>query len=272
VATCPPRSRSTSGPALDAYLSICAIYRDEGRYLREWLELHRLVGVERFFLYNNLSEDDHREVLAPYVREGLVVVHDWPVPPGATPSAQTSAYDDCVARHASETRWIAFIDLDEFLFSPTGTPVPEVLRDFEHVAGVGVPWALFGSSGHKTPPPGLVIESYTERSTRPRRSRWFKSVVDPRRVRRNRGPHAFYYDDGVELYPVPAFAPFDRLRINHYWTKSEEEFRKKIEGPRAHPNTPVPPERALTITADATVDDAIFRYLPALKQALAARR
>ena len=38
----------------------------------EWIEFHRLVGVERFFLYDNGSTDDHREVLAPYVEEGIV--------------------------------------------------------------------------------------------------------------------------------------------------------------------------------------------------------
>ena len=37
---------------------------------REWVEFHRLVGVERFFLYNNFSEDNHMEVLAPYIEEG----------------------------------------------------------------------------------------------------------------------------------------------------------------------------------------------------------
>ena len=41
------------------YLAVCAIYRNEAPYLREWIEFHRLVGVERFFLYNNESTDDH---------------------------------------------------------------------------------------------------------------------------------------------------------------------------------------------------------------------
>ena len=49
---------------MTSYLSICAVYRDEAPYLREWVEFHRLVGVERFFLYNNDSVDEHREVLA----------------------------------------------------------------------------------------------------------------------------------------------------------------------------------------------------------------
>ena len=131
------------------YLAVCAIYRDEASYMREWVEFHRLVGVERFFLYDNKSTDDHREVLGPYVERGDVTIHDWPMELG-----QPQAYQDCVDRHAGDARWIAFIDLDEFLFSPTGRPLPEVLRRYERWPAVGVNWAVFGSSGHLMRPSG----------------------------------------------------------------------------------------------------------------------
>src|SRR4051794_21967531 len=109
-----------------AYLAISAIYRWEADYLREWVAFHRLVGVERFFLYDNASEDAHLEALAPFIEDGSVTVHPWPVFPG-----QPSANVHCLERHAEDARWIAFIDVDEFLFSPAGRPLPDVLRDFE---------------------------------------------------------------------------------------------------------------------------------------------
>lgn len=246
------------------------MFLNEGAYLREWVEFHRLVGVERFFLYDHESTDSSREVLAPYVAEGTVVLHDWPVQPGLL-----EAYDDCLERHRGDARWIAFMDIDEFLFSPTGAPVPEVLRPFEDLPGLGVPWALFGPSGHKTRPPGLVIENYTVRTGRPRRARWFKSMVDPERVARARGPHVFAYKEDPELYPVPAFVPFELLRINHYWTKSEAEFEAKLARPWAHTGKPsgTPRERATTLTGEGfgVSDDAILQYLPALQEALAVR-
>src|SRR5919201_1450975 len=65
------------------YLSLCALYKDHADYLREWIEFHRLVGVERFFLYDNESSDDHEAVLAPYVERGIVEVHEWPTPASA---------------------------------------------------------------------------------------------------------------------------------------------------------------------------------------------
>jgi hypothetical protein len=45
--------------------AICAVFRDEAPYLAEWVEFHRLVGVEHFFLYDDRSRDASRDVLAP---------------------------------------------------------------------------------------------------------------------------------------------------------------------------------------------------------------
>ena len=119
-----------------AYLAACTIYRDDAAYLAEWIEFHRLMGVERFFLYDNGSTDDHEQVLAPYVAEGIVVVHQWPhafLGHNGRPRAIFTAFEDCCGRHAQDARWIAFLDVDEFLFSPTGASLPEVLQEYERV-------------------------------------------------------------------------------------------------------------------------------------------
>jgi glycosyl transferase family 92 len=104
------------------------IYRNQARFLPEWIEFHRLVGVERFFLYNNLSDDDHREVLDTYVRDGTVVLHDWP---DDFPQGLITAANHCLSEHRDDSRWIAFQDLDEYLFSPTLEPVSSLLPEYE---------------------------------------------------------------------------------------------------------------------------------------------
>jgi hypothetical protein len=38
------------------------------------------------------------------------------------------AYSDALERSRGRTRWLAFIDLDEFLFSPGPTPLPAAAR------------------------------------------------------------------------------------------------------------------------------------------------
>lgn len=266
------------------YLSICAIYREEAPYLREWVEFHRLVGVERFFLYNNRSTDDHYEVLAPLVHDGTVVVKDWP-----RSGAQVAAYDDCLAEHRDDSRWIAFVDLDEFLFSPTSKPVAEILRDYEQWPGIGVNRLRFGTSGHRVRPSGLVLESYVQRA-RPG-PYLVKSIVDPRRTARCLTVHVFEYTDGVaadengkplvhrdgsgDVKPeLAAFTePFgvSRLCINHYVTRSEEEFRRKVARPRGdppdRPDFEVPVDRVLR-NFNRERDESIQPYLPALRRAM----
>ena len=49
-----PREKRT----LKYKVSICAIFKNEAKYLREWIEFHKIVGVEHFYLYNNFSTDD----------------------------------------------------------------------------------------------------------------------------------------------------------------------------------------------------------------------
>jgi Glycosyltransferase family 92 len=258
------------------YLSVGAIYRDEARYLPEWLEFHRLVGVERFFLYNNRSTDDHLEVLEPYVDDGTVVVHDWPQYPG-----QVDAYRHCLRRHGADSRWLAFLDLDEFLFSPTGMPVAELLVDYERYPGVAVNWVMFGTGGHRTRPPGLVIETHQRRAAKP----WpfVKQIVDPARVERCLTVHAFRYTSlcAVDENQVP-LAPsrgrtkltsVARLRINHYYLKSEAEGRAKLAAPKPDGGGARPPDfDALDQELNEQTDNEIARYAPAVREALARRQ
>lgn len=265
------------------YLSVCAIYRNEAPYLREWIEFHRLVGFERFYLYDNGSIDEHLEMVAPYVEEGLVELEEWPHFPG-----QILAYEDTLRRHAEDSHWIAFLDLDEFLFSPTGTRVSEVLRDYERWPGVVVNWAVFGTSGHVEPQPGLVIENYTHRTDAYGFNRPVKSIVDPRRVAHFCDPHYFTYHDGtavderfreVKSRNYTDAVSFSRLRVNHYVTRSEREYRAKLSGPTAA----LPPsdrhlrgERATEAALARRMkawnemrDETIQTYLPELRAALA---
>lgn len=257
------------------YLSVCAIFRDEAPYLREWLEFHKLVGAERFFLYDNGSSDGSSAVLAPYIESGEATVTDWPHHPGQLP-----AYNDCIRRHREDSRWIAFIDLDEFLFSPTGRPVPDVLREFERWPAVGANWAVFGTAGHVEKPPGLVIESYVQIWRNPRARRTIKSIVDPRRVVECDNPHYCKYRDGelavdelrrpiegpdFALTPTPSRS---LLRVNHYWTKSEEEFRDKLSRRQAASGGGL--RKQVSPEPGDSRDETILRYVPALREALQA--
>jgi glycosyl transferase family 92 len=264
------------------YLSVCSMYRNHAEYLREWIEFHRLVGAERFFLYDNRSEDHHREVLAPYLDDGSVVVHDWPNPPSVergVPWGLIAAFDDCLARHRDESRWIAFVDVDEFLFPASGQSLPEVLAGYESWPGVCVSRLDFGTSDHIRRPPGLVVENYLRRRSYPSGSEVeIKSIIDPTRAVSCFNAHRFIYKDGfaVDENEQPVVGPpyvksivsTSVLRINHYATKSEEEYGRKQDLWTTAGRAVAYPPRAWFDSLQTEFDDAVTRYVPPLRDAL----
>jgi hypothetical protein len=57
------------------------------------------VGVERFFQYDTGSTDEHEDVLAPYVHQGIVTVEEW-----YGEGRQNEAIDHCLEVHADVLR------------------------------------------------------------------------------------------------------------------------------------------------------------------------
>jgi hypothetical protein len=259
-----------------AYLSVFAIYYNEADYLREWIEFHKLVGFERFYLYNNLSTDHHRDVLAPYIADGTVVHREWPVEP-----AQMAGYRDAIERYRDDTHWLGCFDIDEFLFSPTGERISDVLRGFEEFPGVGVNEITFGTSGHATRQPGLTIENYVRRCALDKpRNRIIKSVFQPTQIADlGNDPHYFRYLDGRRAVTenreplrgsLTQSVSVDLLRINHYMTRSQAERDEKNAGPDVlrggRRRLPKAGQRDKMLNDEE--DTTILRFAPALREAL----
>ena len=207
--------------------------------------------------------------LAPEIAAGIVEVRHWPFVPGQMP-----AYEDCLKNHRNDARWIAFLDVDEFLFSPTGMSLPEVLRGFDTHPGVLVNWRMYGTNGwEQQPADGLVIENYPMRGPDDYPgNRLAKSIVYPRKVLEVVTPHAFRLrgtpvgEDGLPRGLTIREMTTDLLRINHYCAKSEEEFRRKSARPDAHLGTIAP--RGFTYPPDALRDDTILQFAPQVRELL----
>lgn len=133
-------------------------FKNEAFYLKEWLEFNHLVGVEHFYMYNNKSEDRFEAVLEPYIKKGLVTLVEWPYE-----QKQMEAYMDCIEKYASETKWMGFIDIDEFIVPKSTDNIYDFLQKFEKNRGaVNIYWRLYGTSGQmERNLDGLVVEDFT---------------------------------------------------------------------------------------------------------------
>lgn len=214
------------------YLAVCAIAKNEGPYFKEWIEWHLSQGVEKFYIYDNESTDCTKEVLAPYIESGVVEYTDFP-----GYRRQLAAYDDCLERFRLEARWIAFIDLDEFIVPIKDRSILDFLRRFEEFPVVEINWLIYGSGGAKKKNPGTMMERFKCHSLPSHYlNRHVKSIVNPRRVFNLIGCHEAARIAGyaVDSHRNPIKKHFrerepqqDIIRINHYAVRSYEEFLEK---------------------------------------------
>ena len=214
------------------FLTICAIAKNEGAYFQEWLEWHKNLGVEKFYIYDNESEDNTREILAPYVELGLVEYVFW-----RGKGQQMSVYSNCLDQHRLDAHWIAFIDLDEFIVPVKDKTIPDFLRRFEKFCAVEINWLIYGSSGAQKKEPGNVMDRFKRHATLDNiENRHVKSIVNPRRIFAFTGAHeaARISLRAADSHGTPITKNFqlrepqlDVIRINHYAVKSYEEFLSK---------------------------------------------
>lgn len=57
------------GPAI---IAVCTIIKNEALYIKEWIVFHKLLGFNKFIIYDDNSNDDIRHVLDPYINTGIV--------------------------------------------------------------------------------------------------------------------------------------------------------------------------------------------------------
>ena len=221
------------------YLAICAIAKNEGPYFEEWIEWHKNLGVEKFYIYDNESSDNTKEMLKPYIESGLV---EYTFFPGV--KQQLPAYDDCLEKHRLDTRWIAIIDLDEFIVPVKDKTIPGFLKRFEKFPVVEINWLIYGSGGAKEKENRPLMERFKHHSQPDHIfNRHVKSIVDPRRVFCPIGCHEMARINGraADSHGEPVKKNFrnrepqqDVIRINHYAVKSYEEFLEKLAKGKAN--------------------------------------
>ncbi|KAM0847826.1 hypothetical protein ACQ4PT_054777 [Festuca glaucescens] len=155
----PPRHHASTEPGKKKKRLICActMVRDMAKFLREWVVYHATVGVDRFYVYDNGSEDDLADQTHRLTSAGFdISTETWP-----WPKTQEAALSHGSAVHRDSFEWMVFIDVDEFIFSPhwarsenqTKSMLQSVVASVKQDVGQVSLWCVdFGPSGRTTHP------------------------------------------------------------------------------------------------------------------------
>jgi hypothetical protein len=228
------RKTVSSIPHNSFYFSICCIVKDENEYLEEWIRYHLTVGAAHFFIYDNGSEIPVKDSVQRFGLDQYVTIIDYP-----GKNKHVKAYNHCLKHFGASSKWIAFIDVDEFLVPKNEEySLPEFLKDYEPYGGLGVNWLIFGSSGRQKKSDLSQLESFTLRSEPDfLPNSHIKSIVQPKYVKSALKSHCFIYvtgqncvNENFEIVP-DSFSPNSthKIQLNHYYCRSLEEYHAKIK-------------------------------------------
>jgi O-antigen biosynthesis protein len=259
-------------------IAVCAIFKDEAPYLLEWIAFHRMIGVDLFVLYDNGSSDGGPDLIRRSSFARNVTLIEWSDRPG-----QISAYRHFHEHYARDFTWAAFIDLDEFIMPFSGSSIRDILirKVYEPYADILLNWLIFGPSGHDRRPVGPVIENFTWRIPEDAdANRHVKSLVRTKDLLSiGTTPHIFdcarptcnARGETVMSYAMQPTACHDVMTINHYFTKSVEEWEFKQRRGRGDSLDPYNDRIFSDVRKQSTVQDTrALRFVPRLRAVLGA--
>ena len=121
---------------------ICTIGKEENRYIREFILYYEKLGVDKIFLYdNNDKKSEHFEdVIKDYIDKGFVKIFNW----RGIERPHFKAINDCYFQFNKEYDWLIFYDIDEFIHLSNHKNIKQFLNDkkFNKCKKIYLNWVL----------------------------------------------------------------------------------------------------------------------------------
>lgn len=141
------------------YLTIGTLWKNENDYALDFIQYHRIVGVEHFVIFNNANVDDFSlEELLKNENDVEIIRFSTDIK-----KLHQEAWGQLIKYNQGKTKWLALIDADQALVPAQVNDIKYILKNYEDFACLQINWHAFGSSWHETKLPGAVYERFLYR-------------------------------------------------------------------------------------------------------------
>jgi len=221
-------------------IGMCTSIAGKGRIreiAHEWVEFHRLIGVDHAWIYINSEWDEGKQPDKPYISwipyNLNIKAYNFTDRPWTQRSEffRVTSQVECVLRaRRMGVDWVIFTDIDEYLqingnetsidYDSSVPPLKKLLQTYykeekDAIGGLVVNSIPFGNnlSEEKTPEKELFIDHVYRNKINPTNVKWsrWKQIVNPQNVH-NYAIHWLGGGDVLKEIRLDA----NRVRINHY--------------------------------------------------------
>ncbi|XP_052189521.1 glycosyltransferase family 92 protein Os08g0121900-like [Diospyros lotus] len=211
-------------------LCACTMVYNAAKFLKEWVMYHSAIGIEKFVIYDNGSDDDLEEVVGKLVKQGYNLVKlIW-----VWPKAQEAGFSHCAINFNDSCSWMMFTDVDEFVYSPSWLDsnasrqmLKSLLPNRKMVGQVMISCREFGPSNQRSHPAMGVTQGY---NCRRRGDNRHKSIVRLDAIDESllNVVHHFKLKEGYRAKKLRTNVAV----VNHYkfqaWPEFETKFRRRV--------------------------------------------
>ncbi len=223
-------------------ICICTVGKKENLYVREYVNYYKNLGVNKIFIYDNNDKNDEKfeVVLKDYIDIGFVEIFDY----RGIVAAQIGAFENCRKNNYKIFDWLIFYDMDEFLYLRNFNKISDFLnqKKFNKCQSIQLNWFVHTDNNLLYYDNRSLMERFPEKD-----KKWkgmkiggteviksilkghldvkiidnhflnfnlvscdgFGNIKSVQNIKTNESDHYYYY-------------------IDHYWSKSTEEFVNKI--------------------------------------------
>ena len=217
------------------FLSMVTIVRDENDYLPEWIRYHiEEMNFDHFYIYDNETSVPVKEYLENINFKYLdrITIIPWKT----TTASQQDSHNDFLIKYGNETKWFIGMDPDEYIFiKDSSKSLISFLNENSKYATIKCLWRHFNANGHETKTDEPDMVRFTQdtdwedwkhggkKFAQSNRIKFFQSYVPWAKL----NAPELDYDSGMDR---------NFIQLNHYYTRSYEEWVQKIKRGSSNPN------------------------------------
>ena len=233
-------------------VAMCTVCKRENKYIKHFIEYHKKLGYNHFYLYdrNDIGDEKLTDVQAVRdgIKEGFITVIPFHDPASAFAA---HSYYDCYENYSSLYDWLSFFDVDEYLvLEPRNSSIQDFLDNprYNNCENIQFNWRVFTDNEKLDYEDKPLIERFPVESDYKYERKHIKSTIrgklDYNKFKRNESPHSVYdnikactcsgKETNTEYYTWPA--DLEYASLNHYVTKTVREFFEKRYRERGDPD------------------------------------
>ena len=221
-------------------ICLCTTGKRENLYVREYIEHYKKYGVDKIFIYDNndINGEKFEEVIQDYINIGLVEIINF----RGILAPQIKGYNHCLKKNYRIYQWLIFYDMDEFIYLKNYTNIKDFLNNdkFTNCQRIQLNWIFHTDNNLLYYDNRKLAIRFPEKEKKSKMNQYqgiksilkgkIKIIINDVHVLSKNLTCCNGFGNIIENKTIDTnITDYEYYYIDHYYSKSTEEFLNKLK-------------------------------------------